>query len=148
MGTVLAEAAKLQQARMQVIQEQGGDGSQVVPQMRAATPEQDGMFDMARLMGALGKEIVQHGEDLDIFKMTGTEELEFASELFSKDQRAQQRHAALMPQLGPRGMAIPFPMIGLQAGPGNSSRRPTARTWPRGASRRTAGTPWWSSSGR
>ena len=51
---ILGDAAKLQTARMQVIQEAGGDGSQVVPRGAATSDgESDGGFDMSRYMGAL-----------------------------------------------------------------------------------------------
>ena len=80
---ILAEANRLHQARMQGIQESGGDGTNL-PQVRPESRETDGRFDMGVFMGSLGSEIIRLGDNFDGSAMTGAPELEFASEMLTK----------------------------------------------------------------
>ena len=110
----LTDAAKLSQARMQVIQAAGGDGSDVLPVVRRANTETDGRFDIGVFMGSLGNQLREQGEKFSGDSMTGAPELEFAVEQMEKSKYARDAFAELSGDAGPRQRVVPVPMSALR----------------------------------
>ena len=110
----LTDAAKLNEGRLQILTARGGDGSQMLPDVRRPNNETDGLFDMGMFMSGLGGELIRLGDTFDPEKMTGAPELEFASEMLSKNDTAKRQYSAAMSDVGPRGAVIPFPLAGLR----------------------------------
>ena len=86
---MLAEAAKFNEARMQVLLAQGGDRSVDLGGMRRPTEQDPGQFSMYEYLTALSAQIMEQGEKFDGEAMTGAPELEFSSELMNKNPWAQ-----------------------------------------------------------
>ena len=110
----VAEAVRLNEARIQQIAARGGDGAQDRPDVTGSDAGgDDGQFSMPRFLSALGTEVVRMGDRFDATEMTGSPEIEYAKTLLEGNPRAQRQFAALQAQAGPRGRVVPFPMAAL-----------------------------------
>ena len=106
----VAEAMRLNEARVQQIAAQGGDGAQDRPDVTGTDGAgEDGLFSMPRFLSSLGSEVVRMGDRFDATEMTGSPEIEYAKTMLEGNERAQRQFAALQANAGPRGRVVPFP---------------------------------------
>ena len=107
----VAEAMRLNEARIQQIAAQGGDGAQDRPERyrHGDDTDEDGLFSMPRFLSSLGSEVVRMGDRFDATEMTGSPEIEYAKTMLEGNERAQRQFSALQAQAGPRGRVVPFP---------------------------------------
>ena len=111
----VAEAMRLNEARVQAIAAQGGDGVQDRPDVTGTDAGgEDGQFSMPRFLSSLGSEVVRMGDRFDATEMTGSPEIEYAKTMLEGNERAQRQFAALQGQAGPRARVVPFPLAALR----------------------------------
>lgn len=110
----VADAMKLNEARIQTIAAAGGDGAHVPPSLEGAVDNPDGQFSMGRFLTSLGAEVQRQGDRFSFESMDGSAEIEFAKTLLDGNDRAQRQFAAIQAQAGPRGRVIPFPLAALR----------------------------------
>ena len=110
----VAEAMRLNEARIQQIAAQGGDGAQDRPNVTGADAGgEDGLFSMPRFLAGLGTEALRLGERFDVTELTGSPELEYAKSMLDGNDRSKRQFAALQASAGPRARVVPFPLSAL-----------------------------------
>ena len=110
----VAEAMRLNEARIQQIAATGGDGAQNLPALAGSGDVVDDRFSMGRFLVTLAGQAKELGERFDPEKMTGAPEMEYASELLTKSKWAADKFAALSADADGRSRVIPFPMAALR----------------------------------
>ena len=115
LAEIITKAGELHTARMQVIQERGGDGSGDLPVLRRPTEGSPrGLFSIAQFMGALGKEVIRLGDKFEAEGMTGSPELEYAASILKDNPAARAQFAAIQGQADPRSRVVPVPVMALR----------------------------------
>ena len=113
LAEIMKQAGELQEARLQKLRDDGGDGSQDMPEMRRPNDDTDGRFDMGMFMGTLGSEIIRLGDEFDGEKMTGAPEMEFASEIVANSEWAKKKFRQLQKDAGKNSRVVPVPAAAL-----------------------------------
>ena len=110
----VAEAMRLNEARVQQIAAQGGDGSQDRPEVMDRAPDGgSARFSMPRFMSGLASEVIRLGENFEFESMTGSPEIEYVQSIVQGNERLQRQFAALRNDANPRSRVIPFPTAAL-----------------------------------
>ena len=108
LAEIITKAGELHAARMQVIQERGGDGSGDAPRLHRPTRENpSGLFSIGEFMGSLGKEIVRLGDNFEAESMTGSAELDYAKSMLDKPH-VREQFAAIQAGADPRSRVVPI----------------------------------------
>ena len=109
------KAKQAHTARMQVLQQRGGDGSQESPQLRRASRETDGLFDAGVFMRSLAAQVLREGEGFSGDKLSGSPELEFTQEMLDKSDWAKTRFQRLSGRSRGNQRVVPIPAFALNA---------------------------------
>ena len=107
----VGEAMRLNEARIQQIAAQGGDGAQARPEVMDRAPDGgSALFSLPRFMTGLSAEVARMGDRFDYTEMTGGPEIDYVKSMLGGNDRLQQQFGALQNDAGQRGRVIPVPL--------------------------------------